>query len=151
MAAASFVYAIWFRWGASKKSGNLHQIGRLGYFGLIAVAFYLNDWPGGVAICIASGVIGQFAPALIKPLWVKPVSETPKSTLTPRSPVEPMGRRAVLRDMIQNGISREKVRSLIQQGKLVAYEDPKDGRISLVRPEDLASVQSLQSGDDEQN
>lgn len=151
LAAASIVFAIWFRFGARKKSGNVHQIGRLGYFSLVAVAFLFNDWPGGVAICIASGVIGQFLPVAFGSLWIKPVSETPTRTVSTPRPVEPLGRRAILRDMIQYGISRGKVRALIQQGRLVAYEGPNDGLISLVRPEDLAAIQSLQSGDDEQN
>ena len=79
------------------------------------------------------------------------MSETPKHTLSTPRPVEPLGRRAILRDMIQYGISRGKVRALIQQGRLVAYEDPNDGLISLVRPEDLAAIQSLQSRDEEQD
>lgn len=151
LAAASIVFAIWFRFGARKKSGNVHQIGRLSYFSLVAVAFLFNDWPGGVAICIASGVIGQLLPVAFGSLWIKPVSERPTRTVSIPSPVEPLGRRAILRDMIQYGISREKVRALIQQGRLVAYEDPNDGLISLVRPEDLAAIQSLHSRDDEQD
>ena len=51
--------------------------------------------------------------------------------------------------MIENGISRKNVRALIQRGKLVAYEDPNDGTISLIRPEDLALAQSLQPPDDD--
>ena len=151
VAAASIVFALWFRWGASAKSGNVLQIGRIGYFGLVALAFLFNDWPGGLAICLVSGLVGQLMPAALRPLWIKPVSETPTRGISIPRPVEPLGRRALLRDMIQNGISRGKVRALIQQGSLVAYEDPNDGHISLVRPEDLAAVQSLTSGDDEQN
>ena len=151
VAGASLVYAIWFRWGARAKGGNLQQIGRLGYFGLVAVAFYINDWPGGVAICIVSGVAGQFLPVAFGSLWIKPVSEAPRRTLSTPRPVEPLGRLAILSEMIQYGISRDKVRALIQRGRLVAYEDPNDGRISLVRPEDLAVIQNLQSSDDEDN
>ena len=151
VAVASIVFSIWFRWGARKKSSNTHQIGRLSYFGLVAVAFYIGDWPGGVAICILSGVIGQFLPPVLGSFWIKPLSETPTRTLSPSRPVEPLGRRAILRDMIQNGVSRGKVRALLQQGRLVAYEDPHDGTISLIRPEDLAVVESLQSQDDEQD
>ena len=51
-----------------------------------------------------------------------------------------MGRTAILRDMAQNGISRTKVRQLIYHGRLLAFEDPKDGKISLVRPEDLEAM-----------
>ena len=51
-----------------------------------------------------------------------------------------MGRTAILRDMAQNGISRTKVRQLIYHGRLLAFEDPKDGKISLVRPEDLKAM-----------
>ncbi len=150
-AGASLVFAIWFRFGARPKGGNLRQIGRLGYFTLVVFAFLINDWQGGVAICLVSGVVGQLMPAFLAPLWIKPVAESPTHTLSELRPVEPMGRRAILRDMIQNGISRGKVRALLQQGRLVAYEDPKDGTISLMRPEDLAVVQSLQPHDDEES
>ena len=151
VAVASLVFAVWFRWGARAKGGKVQQIGRLSYFSLVALAFLFSGWPGGVAICIVSGVFGQFLPAALGPLWVKPVSESPTRTLSIHRPVEPLGRRVILRDMIRNGVSRGKVRALIQQGRLVAYEDPNDGRISLIRPEDLAAVQSLRSRDDEQN
>ena len=146
--AASIVFALWFRWGARPKGGNVQQLGRIGYFSLAALAFMFNDWPGGVAICIVSGVVGQFLPGVVNQLWIKPVSELPTRTLSTPRPVEPLGRRAILRDMIQNGVSRGKVRILLQQGKLVAYEDPNTGLISLIRPEDLAAVQSLRSRDD---
>ena len=151
VAGASLVFAIWFRFGATKKSGNIHQIGRLGYFALIAYAFMVNGWPGGVGICLVSGVIGQLLPLLVAPLWIKPVADAPTHRLSDIGPVEPLGRRAVLRDMIQNGVSRAKVRALLQQGRLVAYEDPKSGTISLIRPEDMAVVQSLESRDDDQD
>lgn len=148
-AGASLVFSIWFRWGSRPKGGNLHQIGRLGYFTLVAFAFLINDWPGGIGICIASGIIGQLFPAFFGQLWIKPVAEAPTHRLSETRPVEPLGRRAILKDIIQNGISRGKVKSLVQQGRLVAYEDPNDGTISLIRPEDLAMVESLQPRDDD--
>ena len=149
VAGASLVFAIWFRFGARKKSGNIHQIGRLGYFALITYAFMVHGWPGGVAICLVSGLIGQLLPVFVAPLWVKPVADAPTHTLSDIRPIEPLGRLAILRDIMENGISRGKVKALIQQGRLVAYEDPKDGTISLIRPEDLAVVQSLQNRDDD--
>lgn len=150
VAGASLVFAVWFRFGAPKKSGNIHQIGRLGYFALVAYAFMVNGWQGGVAICLVSGVIGQLMPVFVAPLWIKPVADAPTRRLSDIRSVEPMGRRAILSDMIQNGISRDKVRALLQQGRLVAYEDPKSGTISLIRPEDMAAFQSLDTGDDDQ-
>ena len=60
VAGASLIFVLWFRFGASRKSGNMHQIGCLGYFALVTYAFLANDWSGGVAICLVSGLIGQF-------------------------------------------------------------------------------------------
>ena len=78
------------------------------------------------------------------------MADAPTHRLSDVRPVEPLGRLAILRDIVENGISRGKVRALVQQGRLVAYEDPKDGTISLIRPEDLAVVQSLQPRDDDE-
>jgi hypothetical protein len=51
-----------------------------------------------------------------------------------------MGRPAILRDMVQNGISKAKVWRLIYHGKLMAFEDPQSGKISLLRPQDLEAM-----------
>ena len=144
---ASIVYAIWFRWGTRGKGGNLQQIGRIGYFALVATAFLFNGWPGGVAICIASGVVGQLLPFVVTSVFTKPVAEPGTRIVSIPRPVEPLGRRAVLQDMIRYGISRPKVRALLRQGRLIAYEDPEAGTISLVRPEDAAAVQSARGED----
>ena len=151
VAAASFVFAIWFRWGARQKGGIVLQIGRLGYFALVALGFVIHDYTGGVALLIASGIVGQIFPIFLRSLWIQPVSEAPRRPLSAPRSVEPLGRRAILRDILQYGISRGKVKALLQQGSLVAYENPNDGRISLVRPEDLAAIQNPQSGHEEQN
>ena len=50
-----------------------------------------------------------------------------------------------------SGISREKVWGLIRQGSLIAYEDPRDHTISLVRPEDLDALRELRPEDTEQD
>jgi hypothetical protein len=50
--------------------------------------------------------------------------------------------------MILGGLGRAKVWRLIQQGRLVAYEDPKDGRVTLVRREDADALR--QAGSEEQ-
>ena len=62
MAGASLIFALWFRFGASRKSGNTHQIGRLAYFALVTYAFMANDWTGGVAICLVSGGLVNLCP-----------------------------------------------------------------------------------------
>ena len=50
-----------------------------------------------------------------------------------------------------SGVSREKVWGLIRQGSLIAYEDPGDHRISLVRPEDLDALRDLRPEDEAQD
>ena len=62
-----------------------------------------------------------------------------------------LGRRAILQDMMTSGVSREKVWGLIRQGSLIAYEDPHDRRISLVRPEDLDALRDLRPEDEERD
>ena len=90
MAGASFVFALWFRFGASRKSGNTHQIGRLAYFALVTYAFMANDWTGGVAICLVSSVIGQFVPPLLNRMWVRPLAEAQTHTSASVRSVEPL-------------------------------------------------------------
>ena len=55
----------------------MHQIGRLGYFALVTYAFVANEWSGGLAICLVSGLIGQFVPPVLTKMWVKPLAEAP--------------------------------------------------------------------------
>ena len=82
---------------------------------------------------------------------VSPVSATPTRPV-PRTRVSsPLGRRAILQEMMTSGISREKVWGLIRQGSLIAYEDPRDHTISLVRPEDLDALRELRPEDTEQD
>ena len=50
VAAASFVFAIWFRWGARQKGGIVLQIGRLGYCALVALGFVIHGYTGGVTL-----------------------------------------------------------------------------------------------------
>ena len=90
VAGASFIFALWFRFGASRKSGNTHQIGRLAYFALVTYAFMANDWTGGVAICLVSSVIGQFVPPLLNRMWVRPLAEAQTHTSASVRSVEPL-------------------------------------------------------------
>jgi len=56
-----------------------------------------------------------------------------------------LGQLADLRSMIYSGLGRAKVWRLIQQGRLVAYEDPEDGRVTLVRREDADALHQARS------
>jgi hypothetical protein len=47
--------------------------------------------------------------------------------------------------MILSGLGRAKVWRLIQHGTLVAYEDPKDGRVTLMRREDADALHQARS------
>jgi len=73
----------------------MHQIGRLGYFALVTYAlvtyaFMANDWTGGVANCLVSGLIGQFVPPVLNRMWVKPLAEAQTHTSASVRSVEPL-------------------------------------------------------------
>jgi hypothetical protein len=120
---------------------------RTGFVSLAAVAFMLTGWRGGLGVCVGGALVGYLVPAIIARSLVRPVVAVPsKSASRVQTEQLLLGRRALVRDMIFNGISRQKVWRLVQQGRLAAYEDPKDGRISLVRPEDLDALQGAEHG-----
>ena len=152
--------------GVSNRPGMVipapvRKIGRAVFFTVVILAFLRTGWPGGLVLCLAGGVAGLLGPFLIAS---KMNESTPAGSQAPAHRLDPvlpstgqtatghtatgqtatgqtaMGRTAILRDMAQNGISRTKVRQLIYHGRLLAFEDPKDGKISLVRPEDLEAM-----------
>ena len=88
LAGASFVFAIWIRWGARAK-GGLKKIGQIGYIILVALAFVIHGYPGGVALLIASGMVGQVFPIFLRSLWIQPVSEAPRRPLSAPVPWNP--------------------------------------------------------------
>lgn len=138
--------------GMSSRPGTVvaapvKTIGRAVFILVVALAFIRTGWPGGLAVCLGGGLGGLLLPVLASPILIKP---TPAASREARkagnpaqrlNPVPPsMGRLAVLRDMAQNGISRAKVRQMIYHGRLLAFEDPQDGKVTLIRPEDLEAM-----------
>lgn len=136
--------------GASSRPGivisaAVRTIGRAVFILVVTLIFIRTGWPGGLAVCLGGGLAGLILPALIGSAMDKSVPAVPQAITREGSqrpdPVRPpMGRFAVLRDMAQNGISRSKVRRLIYHGRLLAFEDPEDGKISLVRPQDMDAM-----------
>jgi hypothetical protein len=133
--------------GVQEAGNPFKNLIRTGFVSLAAVSFVLTGWRGGLGACVGGALVGCLVPAIIGRTLVRPVVPVP-SNPAPRFQTEqlPLGRRALVRDMILNGISRQKVWRLVQRGRLAAYEDPKDGRISLVRPEDLDALQGTEQG-----
>ena len=151
LVAASLFFARSCRLGAWATRSTVDQVVRTSFVSVVAVGFIFTGWTGGVALAIASGLLGQaLAMGIVRSL-VKPLLVTQPRPMGAPQPTGPLGRRALLRDMIQNGISREKVRGLIQRGTLVAHEDPDGGKISLVRPEDLPAVEPRDTGEENQS
>ena len=144
VAAASF--GKYCRPGMVNAAGPVQTIGRAVFILVVVLAFLRTGCPGGVAACLGGGLAGLLLPALgtralIKPtptLSPPPVSPVPNTRLKPVLPA--MGRPAILRDMVQNGISKAKVWRLIYHGKLLAFEDPQSGKITLLRPQDLEAM-----------
>ena len=148
---AAVLFGIYCRMGSQGAKSPLKNLVQTGFLSLAAVGFVLTGWRGGLGMCVGGALVGYPVPAIIGRVLVKPIAAVPSN---PASRVQTeqllLGRRALVRDMIFNGISRQKVWRLVQQGKLAAYEDPKDGLISLVRPEDLDVLQDAErSGRDE--
>ena len=147
-----------FRPGFSPGPPFFKTLGRGAFVLLVALAFILTGKQGGVAVCIGGGLVGLLAPFVLGRIFVPPVPEAPRASVTPRAsatglqPVLPaLGRPSILKDMVQNGISRAKVWRLLYHGKLVAFEDPNDGKVTLVRPEDMEAFRRIETdlmGDD---
>ena len=151
LAGASVFFAAYTRMGRQGSKTSVGMITRTGFVALVAVGFIATGWQGGLALSIVGGVLGLLMPHFVLKLWVRPVSATaPRPRPVPR-PSGPLGRRAILTDMFTSGISRDKVWGLIHQGKLIAFEDPRDGHISLVRPEDAAALRENESDDKERD
>jgi hypothetical protein len=144
---ATVLFGIYCRMGLQGAGSPFKNLIRTAFVSLAAVSFILTGWRGGLGVCVGGALVGYLVPALLGRTLVKPVVAVPSKSVS-RVPTEQLllGRRALVRDMIFNGISRQKVWRLVQQGKLVAHEDPKDGRISLVRPEDLDVLQGAEHG-----
>lgn len=144
---AAVLFGIYCRMGVLGAGSPFKNLIRTGFVSLAAVSFMLTGWRGGLGVCVGGAVVGYLVPAILGRALVRPVvtvSSNPASRFQTEQLL--LGRRALVRDMIFNGISRQKVWRLVQQGRLAAYEDPKDGRISLVRPEDLDVLQGAEHG-----
>ena len=140
--------------GASSRPGivvmpAVKAIGRLLFVFVVTFAFIRTGWPGGLAVCLGGGLAGLLVPVLIGRAVDNSTPAAPQAAFRAItredsqqvSPARPsMARFAVLRDMAQNGISRSKVRRLIYHGRLLALEDPEDGKITLVRPQDMEAM-----------
>jgi hypothetical protein len=148
MATGSAVlFGIYCLIGLQGAGSPFKNLIRTGFVTLAAVSFMLTGWRGGLAACLGGALVGYIGPAIFRRSLVKPVVAVPsKSAYRVQTEQLPLGRRASVRDMILNGISRQKVWRLVHQGRLAAYEDPKDGRISLVRPEDLDALRGTEQG-----
>ena len=168
--AASLAFGLSCRPGFSPGPPFFKTLGRGAFVLLVALAFILTGKQGGVAVCIGGGLVGLLAPFVLGRIFVPPVPEaprasvtsramgTPRASVTPRAsatglqPVLPaLGRPSILKAMVQNGISRAKVWRLLYHGKLVAFEDPNDGKVTLVRPEDMEALRRIETdlmGDD---
>ena len=135
-----------------KGTGNpVGRITRTGFFAVVAAGFILIGWQAGLVICFGAGLIGLLLALFIGRIMVSPVPATPARPVPSTRVSSPLGRRAILLDMMNSGVSREKVWGLIRQGSLVAYEDPRDHRIGLVRPEDLDALRDPRPQDEEQD
>lgn len=121
--------------------GPVKKIGRGVFIAAVVLAFLWTGWPVGVVLCLASGLAGLLGPFVVASRMNRSTPAASQVTVQRLTPVlPPLGRSAILRDMAQNGISRTKVRRLIYHGRLLAFEDPKDGKVSLVRPEDMEAM-----------
>jgi hypothetical protein len=144
---AAVLFGIYSRMGAQGAGSPFKNLIRTGFVSLAAVSFMLTGWRGGLGACLGGALVGYLATAIFRRTLIKPVVAVPsKSASRVQTEQLLLGRRALVRDMVLNGISRQKVWRLVQQGRLAAYEDPKNGRISLVRPEDLDALQGTEQG-----
>ena len=133
--------------GAQGAGSPFKNLIRTGFVSLAAVSFMLTGWRGGLGACLGGALVGYLVTVIFRRTLIKPVVAVPsKSASQVQTEQLLLGRRALVRDMVLNGISRQKVWRLVQQGRLAAYEDPKNGRISLVRPEDLDALQETEQG-----
>ncbi len=133
--------------GAQGAGSPFKNLIRTGFVSLAAASFMLTGWRGGLVACLGGALVGYLVTVIFRRTLIKPVVAVPsKSASQVQTEQLLLGRRALVRDMVLNGISRQKVWRLVQQGRLAAYEDPKNGRISLVRPEDLDALQATEQG-----
>ena len=162
--AASVAFGLSSRPGFSPGPPLVKTLGRGAFVLFVALAFILTGWPGGLAVCIGGGLVGLLAPSVAGRILVAPVPAAPRATAGLGAPAAPrasviglqpvlprLGRPAILKDMVQNGISRAKVWRLLYHGKLLAFEDPNDGKVTLVRPEDMEALRGIETdvmGDD---
>lgn len=136
--AASLLFAKYCRLGSSGAGSLIKAVSRVGFLALVGLAYGLTGWQGGVTVFFGSGLAGILLPVAIRRLLTGPLPLPPAEPATTPGPPRPsLGRPADVRGMILQGIGRAKVWRLIQRGRLLAYENPEDGRVSLVRPEDL--------------
>lgn len=142
---ASTLFALHSAMGLQGPKNPIKNLFRTGFVTLVVLAFMFNGWQSGLGIGVGSALMGYLVPAIIGRVLVRQVLAVPAKPAAPLQTEQlSLGRRALVRDMILNGVSRQKVWRLVQQGRLTAYEDTKDGRITLARPEDLEALQGVQ-------
>lgn len=136
-------FARYCRPGIADTPASVKTVGRAVFIMVVVLAFVLYGRMGGIVVCLGGGVVGMILPWLLSRLFIEPASTASATATRSLEPVLPsMGLPAVVRDMAQNGISRAKVWRLIYHGRLLAFEDPKDGKVTLVRPEDMQAMES---------
>ena len=148
---ASIMFGIYCGLGRKGTKNPVGMVSRTGFVALVAGGFILIGWQAGLVICFGAGLVGLLLALFVGRIMVNPLSTTPARPVLRTRASSMLGRRAILQDMMTSGVSREKVWGLIRQGSLIAYEDPHDRRISLVRPEDLDALRDLRPEDEERD
>jgi len=154
LAGASLIFWKYCGLGVHEPSSPIRALSRLAFFALVVLAFWYTGWRGGLGVCVGVALVALLLPRAIRWLVFRPVPVIP-SEVAPRAmgrvgietnrQTPLLGQLADLRSMIYSGLGRAKVWRLIQQGRLVAYEDPEDGRVTLVRREDADALHQARS------
>jgi hypothetical protein len=158
LAGASLLFWKYCRLGVDEPRSPIRNLSQLAFLALVVLAFWFTGWRGGLGVCVGVALVALLLPRAIKSLVSRQAPVVP-TEVVPRAigrvgietnrQTPSLGQLADLRSMILSGLGRAKVWRLIQQGRLVAYEDPKDGRVTLVRREDADALH--QAGSEEQS
>lgn len=146
LAGASLLFWKYCGLGVQESGSPIRTLSRLGFLALVVAAFWYTGWRGGLGVCVGVALVALLLPRAIRMLVSGPVPAFPPE-VAPRAnrQTSSLGQLADLRSMILGGLGRAKVWRLIQQGRLVAYEDPKDGRVTLMRREDADALHQAHS------
>ena len=149
LVAASICFAAYCKLGRKSLGSPIGTISRIGFLGAVAGGFVINGWLAGMVMIIPAGLLGLLLLFSVERIMVGQVPATPRRPIQRADASGSPGRGTILLDMMTHGITREKVRGLIRQGTLIAYEDPRDHRISLMRPEDMEAIRESQHESEE--